>query len=177
LQEQCSHGTRFSGIDQRVAMRVVRLKITQFLAIVLTALALVPGGAHLFELPNKISLDQEHYFIVQSIYRGWALFGFVLFPALAANVVAAAMLRGKGGAFWLAVLAILCIAANLTIFFAWTYPANVATDNWTTIPANWSELRRQWEYSHAANAVLMFAALCSVVLSTLITKTGVRFTA
>jgi hypothetical protein len=40
---------------------------------VLTALALVPAGAHLFELPNKIGLSQDRYFIVQSIYRGWAL--------------------------------------------------------------------------------------------------------
>jgi hypothetical protein len=27
-----------------------------------------------FALPNKIALTQEQYFIVQSIYRGWALF-------------------------------------------------------------------------------------------------------
>jgi hypothetical protein len=32
------------------------LRMVQFLAIVLTALALVPTGAHLFELPNKINL-------------------------------------------------------------------------------------------------------------------------
>jgi hypothetical protein len=150
------------------------LKIAQFLAIVLTALALVPAGAHFFELPNKIGLGQEHYFIVQGIYRGWALFGFVLFPALAANLVLVAMLRGQGGAFWLAGLAVLCIAVNLTIFFVWTYPANVATNNWTMMPANWSELRRQWEYSHAVNAVLMFAAFCAVVLSTLIAKVPAR---
>jgi hypothetical protein len=43
----------------------------------LTAPALVPVGAHLFELPNKIGLSEEHYFLVQSIYRGWALFGIV----------------------------------------------------------------------------------------------------
>ena len=36
---------------------------------ILTALALVPAGAHLFELPNKIGLAQDQYFIVQSIYR------------------------------------------------------------------------------------------------------------
>ena len=41
-----------------------------FLAIVFTALALVPGGAHLFALPNKIDLDVEPYFVVQGIYRG-----------------------------------------------------------------------------------------------------------
>ena len=40
------------------------LKVTQFFALVLTALALVPAGAHLFVLPNKSNLSQEQYFTV-----------------------------------------------------------------------------------------------------------------
>ncbi len=39
------------------------LRVVQFLALVLTALALIPAGAHLFALPNKIGLAQEQYFI------------------------------------------------------------------------------------------------------------------
>jgi hypothetical protein len=35
------------------------LKTIQFSAIVLTGIALVPSGAHLFELPNKIGLFAE----------------------------------------------------------------------------------------------------------------------
>jgi len=31
----------------------MELRVVQFLAAVLTALAIVPAGAHLFELPNK----------------------------------------------------------------------------------------------------------------------------
>ena len=62
------------------------LKVVQFLALALTALALVPSGAHLFEFPNKMSLGAEQYFIVQNIYRGWSLFGIVLFGALIANL-------------------------------------------------------------------------------------------
>src|SRR3546814_2690209 len=62
--------------------RIMGLRVMQFAAIVLTALALVPAGAHYFELWNKIDLSQEHYFVVQGIYRGWALFGFVLLPAI-----------------------------------------------------------------------------------------------
>jgi hypothetical protein len=58
----------------------------------------------------------------------------------------------------------------LGIFFAWTYPANVATANWTRVPADWETLRGQWEYSHAVNAVVMFAALCSVVASALMAR-------
>jgi hypothetical protein len=143
------------------------LRVAQFLAIVLTALALVPAGAHFFELLNKINLGEEDYFVVQSIYRGWALFGIVLFGALAANLVLAIMLRHRRGPFWLALLGFLLIAATLAVFFTWTYPTNQATENWTVAPANWEELRRQWEYAHATNAVLTFVALCAVTLSTL----------
>lgn len=146
----------------------MRLRVVQFLAVVLTALALVPGGAHLFALLNKIDLGAEQYFIVQNIYRGWALFGIVLLGALLANLVLALMLLRRGGAaFVLASLAFCCIALTLVVFFIWTYPANQATNNWTTIPDHWEQLRRQWEYSHAANATITFVAFCSVTLSAL----------
>lgn len=146
------------------------LKALQFLALVLTALALVPAGAHLFELPNKIGLAQDQYFIVQGIYRGWALFAFVLFPALGATLAVTIALRHHGSAHWLALAGFLCIAATLVIFFIWTYPANIATNNWTIVPANWQALRLRWEYAHAVNAVLTFIALCLLTLSTLTTR-------
>ena len=96
-----------------------RLRVIQFLAIILTALALVPGGAHLFALPNKIGLAQADYFVVQGIYRGWALFAVVIIPALLVNLLLAHML--------LALAAALCLGLMLAIFFTWTQPANVAT--------------------------------------------------
>jgi hypothetical protein len=146
------------------------LKVLQFLALVLTALALIPAGAHFFELPNKIGLPQDQYFIVQNIYRGWALFGLVLFPALGAALALTIALRHHRAAYWLALAGFLCIAATLVIFFTWTYPANVATSNWTVVPANWETLRTRWEYAHAANAVLTFIALCLLTLSLLATR-------
>ena len=149
---------------------VVHRKIIQFLALTLTALALVPSGAHLFALPNKINLVAEQYFIVQSIYRGWSLFGIVLIGALIANLALALLLRGRGAPFVLALLAFLCMALTLVVFFIWTYAANQATNNWTMIPDNWEQLRREWEYSHAANAVVTFAAFCAVTLSVLTTR-------
>jgi len=143
------------------------VRVMQFLAVMLTALALVPAGAHFFELPNKIALSQEQYFTVQAIYRGWALFGFVLIGALAANLGLAIALRRQKTPFRLALLAFLLVAATLAIFFTWTYPANQATANWTVAPENWEALRLQWEYAHATNAVLTFVALCALMLSTL----------
>jgi hypothetical protein len=143
------------------------VKTVQFLAVVFTALALVPAGAHLFELPNKIGLDQNAYFTIQAIYRGWALFGIALFGALGLNLALAVLTRHERTPFVLACLAFLCIAVTLAIFFAWTFPTNQATENWTVQPENWEALRKQWEYSHAVNAVVTFVGLCAVTLSVL----------
>jgi hypothetical protein len=150
------------------------LRVVQFLAVLLTALSLVPAGAHLFELPNKIGLAQEAYFTVQNIYRGWALLGFALFGALGADLWLAIMLRRRRAAFWLALAGFGLMAAVLAIFFTWTYPANQATASWTVAPADWQTLRRQWEYAHAANAVLTFAALCLVTLATQLANAPAR---
>ena len=146
------------------------VRLLQFCAIVLTALALVPGGAHLFELPNKIGLDQEAYFTVQAIYRGWALFGFVLFAALLADLALTVVLAFRRRPYVLPLLAFLLVAATLAIFFVWTYPANRATSNWTLPTPNWTTLRMHWEYAHAVNAVLTFIALCLLTWSAVTTR-------
>jgi hypothetical protein len=152
-------------------MPIVLLKLVQFVAITLAALALVPSGAHLFALGNKINLGAEQYFIVQNIYRGWDLFGIVLVGSFIADLVLALMLRRRGGApLILALLALGAIVLMLAIFFLWTFPANQATNNWTTIPGHWEQLREQWEYSHAVNALVAFVAFCSVTLSALMTR-------
>jgi len=130
----------------------------------------VPVGAHLAALPNKIGLPKEQYFVAQGVYRGWALFGLVLFGALAANLTLAVMLRRRRAPFWLALTAFVLVAGTLAVFFAWTYPANRATSDWTVAPADWRELRVRWEYSHAVNAVLTFVALCSATLSALLAR-------
>ena len=41
------------------------LPLVSFLSLVFTALALVPYGAHLFSLPNKIGMTEAQYFIAQ----------------------------------------------------------------------------------------------------------------
>jgi uncharacterized membrane protein len=142
-------------------------RTVQFLAVILTALSLVPAGAHLFELPNKIFLPQEAYFLVQGIYRGWALLGVALIGALLVNLTLALMVRDQRGPFWLALAAFALMAGTLAVFFTWTFPANQATANWTVVPDNWRELRTHWEYAHAVGAGLTFIALCCVTLSIL----------
>ena len=141
------------------------LRLIQFLAIMLAALALVPSGAHLAALPTKMAMAQAAYFIAQQIYAGWVLFGIVIFGALAANLAHTIVLCRLGRSFGYALASFLLIAANLAIFFVWTFPK--ASNNWTVVPNNWNKLRIQWEYSHAANAMVTFAALVCVVIAVL----------
>lgn len=133
------------------------LKLT---ALGLTALTLIPSGAHLFELPGKIALDQNDYFVVQGIYAGWALFVIPILGAIAANFALFLVQRKRdprSAHFALASSAL--IVLSLVVFFVWVFPGNQATDNWTVAPGNWEELRRSWEYGHAASAAIVFAAL------------------
>jgi membrane protease YdiL (CAAX protease family) len=147
----------------------MKLRGLKFVVVILLALALVPVGAHLLALLNKIDLPQQDYFTVQAIYLGWALpAGIVLIGAILASLALTVLLRGRGWEFVLALVGFVLITATLVIFFVWTQPANQATANWTVAPVNWRTLRTQWEYSHAANAVLTFGAVCAAVASILV---------
>jgi hypothetical protein len=141
-----------------------------FLSILFTAVAMAAGFAHLFELPNKIHLSCEDYLTVQQIYRGWALLGIAVMGALLSTLILTVLVRENPRVFYLTLTATLCIALSLFVFFLFTYPANQETNNWTNLPENWQELRRQWEYSHAVGAGLYFIALTALTLSTLIER-------
>lgn len=134
--------------------------LLKFAALALTALIVIPGGAHLFELPRKIAMSQDEYFLVQSIYAGWALFSVAIVAAILANGLLFLSLRGADRiAANAALSSALLICLTLVIFFIWIFPGNQATENWTSVPANWETLRRNWEYGHAVNAVITFVAL------------------
>lgn len=142
---------------------MVLLKI---LALILTAIILVPSGAHLFELAGKIGLERDSYFIVQSIYAGWSMFAVPIFAAILANLALAGAQwrRSDGRAAWSGLAAAL-IAGSLVVFFVWVFPGNRETANWTSQPENWELLRRNWEYGHAANAAIVFAAFVATCLA------------
>lgn len=141
------------------------MKTTSFLAVLLTALALVPGAAHALELPNKLSLSGADYLTVQAVYSGWWMLGLLFLAAFAANGVLAASTRNETTPFLFALGASFAVAAALVVFFVWTYPINQATHNWTRLPSEWRAMRAQWEYSHVAAAGVMLLALCCSVLS------------
>ena len=142
--------------------------LLRFASVMLTAIAMAGGFAHLLELPRKIEMSREDYLTVQQIYRGWALLGIAVMAALLSSVLLAFTVRDTPAEFYLTVAAAVCIAISLVVFFTFTYPVNRRTDNWTALPENWTQLRRRWEYSHAVGAALYFLALSLLTLSLLV---------
>jgi hypothetical protein len=136
-------------------------------ALLFDALALAPALAHAMELPNKINLAREDYLRVQQIYRGWDRLAVVVIGALMSNLVLAGLVRGKPRTFVLNVIAFLCLVGTQVVFWRYTHSVNKQTHNWTVLPEQWQELRKQWEYSHATSAGLNLIALISLALSVL----------
>jgi hypothetical protein len=146
----------------------LRTKVVQFIAIIATALYLVPTGAHLFELLNKIALTPTEYLTVQKIYAGWSLFGVVVGVALLATLTHTMLVRADRTSFAWSLGAFVALAATQGLFWAFTYPVNAATRFWTVPPDSFEVARSQWEYSHAASAALTFAALVAIVVAALV---------
>jgi hypothetical protein len=141
------------------------LSLVEFLAVVLTALALAPGMAHVMELPNKLPMTREAYLIVQRVYRGWNLLAFVVIGALIATLIL--VFSVDGDAFVPALIGFLAIVATQIVFWVFTFPVNRLTRNWTRVPDDWQRLRDRWEFSHAASAVLNFIAVVCVTVAVL----------
>jgi hypothetical protein len=154
-------------VQRNIATKEIPMKVLNILAPVLTSVILIPSGAHLFELPGKIGLDRDAYFIVQAIYAGWAFFAIPILVAILANgAIFVTQRRHHPGAARWALLSTALIVGSLVIFFTWVYPANQATSSWTVKPASWEMLRRHWEYGHAVNAVVVFCALLATIMAT-----------
>lgn len=139
----------------------------RFLSLLFAALALAPALAHLLELPNKMGLSRDEYLVVQQIYRGWSMLGVLVFGALLSTLLLTILVRKRPGEFGAALTAFLALAGTQVVFWIFTFPMNQRTANWTILPDHWGALRMQWEYSHAASAVLNLVALVAVIVSVL----------
>lgn len=137
------------------------------LALTSTALALGAALAHVLELPNKMKLDMADYFVAQRLYDGWDKLGFLIAVELAAILWVVFATRHDPATRRLALLALAGLVAAQVVFWVFTFPANQATANWTTVPADWAALRWRWEVSHAAGAACQAAALLALVVAAL----------
>jgi len=129
--------------------------VISFTALLFSIITLSALLAHLLALPGKIHLSAQNYLTVQGIYRGWAWLGVFELGAIVLMLVWTIQEYHHSGHFACLFTAMSCLIVSAAIFFVFTFPANRATHNWTTLPLNWQELRKHWEYSHAVRALQM----------------------
>lgn len=87
--------------------------------------------------------------------------------ALLSTLILTIMVRNHPGEFAWSLVAFLCIAGTQVVFWAFTFPVNRKTSNWTVLPENREALRTQWEYSHATSAILNIIAFIALAISVL----------
>jgi hypothetical protein len=138
-----------------------------FLSMIVTAIVLAAALAHALELPNKIAMERDNYFVTQQAYRGWSLLSVLLLAQLASLIWLLSLYGGHDAVQWPVGIAIACLVAAQVAFWTFTYPANVATRNWTWIPDNWQTLRRNWEYSHAVGAGFQLIGMGALIVAAL----------
>ena len=134
-----------------------------FVAILATLTALAPGLAHLFEMPRKMVLGRDAYFTVQQIYAGWELFGIAIMVQFVSLALLAWRSVRQHYVFRPVLAALIFLILAQALFWLFTFPANSITNNWTSMPADWDMLRRQWEYSHALGATCQLLCLCCLI--------------
>lgn len=145
------------------------LKISRFFSLLLTALATGVAFCHLLELPNKLALPAVAWWgLRQVLYNGFGrILGPVEWVALFSTLLVLFLVRRRPDAFMLTLVSALCITAELIVWVTFVGPANVRVDTSASVPADWIQVRDQWEYGHAARAALLLIGLSTLNLSVL----------
>jgi hypothetical protein len=147
----------------------------RFLTLLLVTLTLGLSFAHTLELPAKLEYDGRLYITIQqTLYRWWGppLVGAALEPAaVLATAVLAFLVRARRTEFMVTLgSTLLLLLAFPVVFFLAVEPANAVFRQATpeAVPADWMQLRLQWEYGHATRFALHLTAFASLLASVLI---------
>ncbi len=148
------------------------LKAWRFITILLAAVLMTMGFTHLWQLPPRMAFDGALWL---ETLRRYVQFGpegpgpVIEVAAVLSTIVLVFMVRRRKPAFALTLVAAIALVLSTAAWWAFVYPVNRELLIWTTetLPQNWTDFRDQWEYAHAARAVLMFVALGALVWSVL----------
>jgi hypothetical protein len=139
------------------------LDAVQLSAIGLTALALVPGSSHAFDMLSKLQLGPAEYTAIERLQHGSSLFVVASTLAAIALGLHAYLVRSNAVAYGWSLAALLSVGAAQLAFWFVGYPVSVETAGWTHVPADFEAARRNWEYAIAATGMLAFGGLLALV--------------
>jgi hypothetical protein len=123
-------------------------------ALTLVALGLIPGGAHLLELPVKINYAPVLYADVTStLYRWFGLVGGVIQVGALLITCTVAYTRRKSSQAPLLWASAVALLVSIALWAALVQPVNAS---WATViggpdyVATYEQLRTRWEFGHVA---------------------------
>jgi hypothetical protein len=148
------------------------LRLVRFLSMMSTSITMGAAVAHLLEMPSKMQYEPDLYVrLHRTLYPNFGRFAGL---AEAVSLITTGGLawwlqKRRASAFPLTVAAAGCLAAAHAAFWTLVQPANTTMARWRLeeIPSGWSHWRDQWEYTHAARAVLATGALGASALAVL----------
>ncbi len=148
------------------------VKMWRMVTVMLAALSLAPAVGHLLELPAKMAYDGSMWLQVsQTLYGAFGTVGAAFeVGAVVSAVVLAILVRHRRPALGWTLLGAACLIVTHAAYWIWLAPVNATVSGLTleTLPVGWMALRDQWEYTHAARAVLQTVALVALVYSIIV---------
>jgi hypothetical protein len=149
------------------------LQIWRFVTVMLAALGMTMGAAHVLELPVKMGYDAQLYSAVNTtLYRLFGSVGAVLtLGSILAGVVLTYLVRGRPS-FGLTLAGTLFLALSFGLWLALVAPVNAEVASALraapdTVASVWMRLRERWEYGHVTAFAAWLTGVCLLVLSLL----------
>lgn len=160
--------------------------VLQILTAILIAVAMAMALAHALEFLGKMRLTKETYFAMQPIYYpGFTIGGGIgEFGGLIATLILLFFTPLRSAEFWLTLVALLGLVGMQAVYWLLTHPVNQfwlegedlsgfsasffsfrANQPNETHPANWTDLRNQWEYSHVIRAGFALVSLIAIIIA------------
>ena len=157
------------------------LKTLRFITLLLVALWMGLEFSHTLELPPKVQYDGRLYVTIQNtLYQYFGAPGpgaIVTVGALVSAIALLLLVRKRRPAFYWTLIGTLCLAFAFPVVYFWQIePVNGVFRQATsdTLPANWMQLRQQWEYGHFTNFVLTLFGFSTLLMSVLVETSSNR---
>lgn len=158
------------------------MNVWPFIVLVLAALALGAPLAHVLEMPVRRTYDPVLYVTVtHTLYRYFGIVGamFEVGAVVAAVIWAVGLGRSRttplSARGW-AVSGAACLLLAHVLFWLLVNPVNQEFAAWTpvAVPPDWTRLRDQWEFTHAARAGLFLLGFCGLLAAVFSVRSGSR---
>ena len=153
---------------------MVFIRAWRFITLMLASFSLSLSMTHLLELPQRMKFDQQLWVKVTVFENVYRLFGsvgaFFEITAILTAVVLIFLVHRRGSAFYWTLGGTILLVLAFVSWITFVAPMNAEFARWLTnpVPLDWTRYRNQWEYAHAANALIKIIGLSLLVISVLV---------